>query len=94
MKIERNLFYYPAITKYSSIVTYNKKQKRRYLEKPTFLTNSQGALIVSDPEDNRLILFNEHYGYERVINNDNQLVFKPSGTAIDPYGHLHVAVTT
>jgi len=93
IKIERNLFYYPNITKYSSIVTYNKKQKRRRLRNPTFLTNSQGALIVSDPNDYRLILFNEHYGYDRVINNDNRLVFKPSGTAVDPYGHLHVAIS-
>ena len=94
VEIQGNLFFYPTISKYSSIMTYNKKQKRRQLQNPTFLTNSRGALIVSDPNDYRLILFNEHYSYNSIINNNNRVVFKPSGTAVDPYGHLHVAMST
>ena len=91
IKMEGSLFHYPVITRYTSIEDYNKKRKRRHLQKPKFLRNSLDSLIVSDPGDSRLIIFDSYYCYNCVITNGNQIDFKPSGTAIDPYGHLHVS---
>ncbi|XP_065883971.1 tripartite motif-containing protein 2-like [Dysidea avara] len=93
IQVEGSLFHYPMVSRYDGIQGYNKKRKRRNLREPKFLTNSLDALIVSDPGDNRLILFNKSDFYDRVITNGNQIGFKPSGTAIDPYGHLYVANT-
>ena len=92
IKMEGSLFHYPIISYYTSIMEYNKKRKRRNLRLPKFLANSMDALIVCDPDDHRLILFDSYYCYDSVINNGNQIGFTPSGIALDSYGHLHVVI--
>jgi len=92
--MEGSLFHYPVITRYPSIEDYNNKkmQEKAFAElSQNFLINSLDGLIVSDPGDSRLIIFDSYYCYHSVITNGNQIDFKPSRTAIDPYGHLHVS---
>jgi len=90
LNIAGHLFHYPVIAPYCSIKTYNKKPLRRDMKAPKFLTSLSNNTIISDPKDSRLIILHGN-NYRCVVTNGNYPYFTPSGTTIDPYGHLYVA---
>ena len=72
---------------------YLERYNKRNLKKPEFLslTPDGSETIVSDPADNRLIVFaGEYFCYQYVITNDNN-VFHPCGSAVAYTGYLYVA---